>query len=177
MAISLVWKSIRNWDRVWNWKKNPHMAWIDAEMMRTLVDTADVPFQSHVCVDRTRRILYPKGAKNGQIRSIYIQLQVVRQATVEFEIGSILLNIRKLSRLKSIKFIEKLKVQLPSFGNCGIVCVERQLPEQRCFTLQIPYNASRHICLGKSMKVSSPLYLHVPGMIMNGTLKPCLVLA
>src|SRR5262249_6680071 len=98
--------------------------------MRPLRVAEEVPFHSQICVTLTGRILYYRGSINRKIRSVDVQLEVVRQAAVEFEIGCILAEVRVLRRLQSIKFIEELKVKPSRFGDCRIVRVEGQLRPQ-----------------------------------------------
>jgi len=74
--------------------------------------------------------LVPGGPIDGEIRRVHIQLQVVRQAIVEFEIGGILPEIRVL-KLESVIFIKELEVPLSRLRDLGVIGIEGQLSMQR----------------------------------------------
>src|SRR5438132_11432343 len=90
----------------------------------------EVPLHSHVRVTHACGGLGSQSPKDDEVGSIHIQLQVVGQTVVEFEVGGVLPQTRVLRMLESVKFIEELKVPLPSLGNQRVVRVERQLSRQ-----------------------------------------------
>lgn len=64
--------------------------------VRCLRNVAKIPFHSQVGVTYTSGILHPNRAEDSQIWSIDIDLQSVREAVVDFEICSVLAEVRKL---------------------------------------------------------------------------------
>src|SRR5262244_3402236 len=86
-----------------------------------------IPFHSQICVAHTVGSPDSSSTKDGKIGSVNIKLQVVRQAVVQFVVGSILPKIRKLRMLKGVEFVEELEVPFSLLGHPRIICVERQL--------------------------------------------------
>ena len=88
-----------------------------------------VRLKAQVGVSHTSGSLVSCRSVDGEIRGIYIDFEVVRQAVVEFEVRCILFQIRVL-KLKSIIFIEELEVPFSRFRDCGIIGIKRQLSIQ-----------------------------------------------
>lgn len=89
----------------------------------------ELPFNSQIRVAPADGILRSDRPKDGEVRSIDIQLQVVRQSVVELVIGGILPDVRIL-KLQCIQLIEELKVPFPSLRHRWIVSIEGELREQ-----------------------------------------------
>ncbi len=90
----------------------------------------EVPLHSQVCVARAGGSLSSQDAKDREIWGIDIELQVVRQAVVEFIVGGVLPDAGVLM-LQSVKFIEELKVPLSALGDRRVIRVEGELGHER----------------------------------------------
>src|SRR5665213_652526 len=88
------------------------------------------PLDSQVRIPQTAGRLVSTGATDSEIRYVEVQLQIVRQTVVQFEIGRILAQIRVL-KLKGVVLIEKLKMPLSTIGHASVVGIERQLRMER----------------------------------------------
>ena len=55
----------------------------------------------------------------------------MRQAVVEFVVGGVLPEVRKLRLLQSVELVKELEVQFSLFGDCGVIGVERKLGKKR----------------------------------------------
>ena len=91
-------------------------------MLRALVK---VPFYSEVRVANPAGRFRADRAEDGEIGSVYVQLQLMGQPIVQLVIRGVLPKIWELRVLENIVLVEKLEVQL-SFCRYGrVVGVER----------------------------------------------------
>ena len=97
---------------------------------RVLCLLVEVPFDAQVEIACAAGTWNRQSASNGQIRSVDVNLQVVRQAVVQLVVSGVLAEIRILGMLKAIVLIEEFKVPLALLSDGRIIRVKGQLGRQ-----------------------------------------------
>jgi hypothetical protein len=88
------------------------------------------PFHAKVRVAAARGAFGAYGSKDGEVRDVDVQFEIVGQAVIQFVVGGVLPQVGVL-KLESVVFVEELEVEGSGFGDCRVIRVKRKLGQER----------------------------------------------